>query len=248
MRQSQQKLRLRKAELINSLESEIESLKVKNAELEKEIAALVDCETVEQQYTLTNVDLKKMIDVYSPNVGETILLSEFIIRNNINDKRLYQDQEFILVNICKKMIHCLEAFISDKEVRSIANHSFKYLEMYGRSLPSIFYAQMKAVVEKQIPTSWLKCTYLPRDTLGISEVLIYLNIHLEPDHTNFHVLTFALARYICGTPFGPAITKEHLVKAIELSYNPKLDLFYLLGTLHVQLCDVPESLVDSLVK
>ena len=248
MRQSQHKLRLRKAERFNSLESEIDSLKVKNAELEKEIAALVACETVGQQYTLTNVDLKKMIDVYSPNVGETILLSDFIIRNNINGKRLYQDDEFILEKICKKMVNCLEVFISDKEVRPIATHSFKYLEMYGRSLPSIHYSQIKAVVEKRIPTSWLKGTYLPRNTLGVSDVLIYLNMHLEPDHTNFQVLTFALARYICGTPFGPVITKEHLVKAIELSYNPKLDLFFLRGTLNVQLCDVPEALIDSLVR
>ena len=247
MRQSQQKLRMRNAERFNLLEAKVEALERENARLENEIAALHGCEILEHN-TLTNVELKKMIEDYSPKVGETILLNEFLTRYNINDKRLYQDQEFILVRICKKLIECLESFISDKEVRHSPNHDFEYLEMYGRTLPSLYYAQMKAVGEERIPTSWLKCTLLPRDTLGISEVLIYLIIHLKPDHANFQVLTFALARYFCATPFGPAITKEHLDKAIELSYNPKLDLFYLLGTLEVQLCDVPESLVDSLVK
>ena len=247
MRQSQKRLRMRNAERFNLLEAKVEALKRENTRLENEIAALHGCEIFEH-YALTNVELKKMIEDYSPKVGETILLNEFLTRYNINDKRLYHNQEYILVRICKKLIECLESFLSEKEVRHSPNHDFKYLQMCGRTLPSLYYAQMRAVGEERIPTSWLKCTFLPRGTLAISEALIYLIIHLKPDHADFQVLTFALARYFCATPFGPAITKEHLDKAIELSYNPKLDLFYLLGTLEVQMCDLPESLVDSLVK
>jgi hypothetical protein len=247
MRQSQQKLRMRKAERFNLLESEIEALKQENAKLEKENATLKDCEML-QHHTLTNVELKKMVEDYSPKVGETIPLVEFTATNNVDHKWLYKDQEFILVSICKKEIECLEGFISQKEVLPLTNQSFKYLGMYGRSLPSLYYAQIKAVVDKKIPTNWLNCTFIPRNTIGITEVFAHLNTHLKPDHINFQVLTFALARYFCATPFGPVITKEELDKAIDLSYNPKLDLFYLLGTLQVQLCDVPESLVDSLVK
>lgn len=250
MKRSQSKLRIKRADEVKALRSEIEALKTEKNTLHNTITDIAQL-TQDCQYpnSLTNHQLQRMIKYFPAGIENFVSIDHFISAYDLNDPSLVEGDVFILKNIYKNMAQCFAESLNSEEELKIPLNTFKYFTIYGPGMAAQMMKHIDAVVHNDnIPIRWIdEKDGHPQGVLNIVDSLIYLKEHLDARKRSFAMLTIGLIRYARMTPYGLVYLQKDLDWCIELSYSPKLDTVFLLEQSLV--ChDVPEDLIRKMVK
>lgn len=250
MKRSQNKLRLKRADEVNSLRHEIETLKSEKNNLQDTITDIAQL-TQDCQYpnTLTNHKMKRMIKYFPAGHESYVSIDNFINLYDLNEPSLIEDDVFILKAMCRNMAQCFDNFLNNDKVVKMTLDIFKYFAIYGPGMAAQVLKHVDDVsYNDNIPNRWIdEKDSVPRGVLSIVDSLIYLKHHLDVLKRSFAILNISLLRYAKLTPYGFVYLQKDLDWCIQLSYSPKLDRVFLLEQ---SMCfhDVPEQLIRKLVK